>query len=195
MVKKILILVLILFLLPYVFISFSVFQQKVEKFDDLNPSDVAIVFGAHISETNQPTEILQERLDAAITLYRENLVETIVVSNTERAAIVMKNYLLRNRVPLVDIEIDIHAELTSDSCRYELEREDRSRIFLSQGFHLNRLLYLCQGLGIDGVAFPVEQISPIDRNGVNVFTRSFIRTKRFLREVLLSWPVLFGFYE
>ncbi len=183
-----------LFFVPYIIISFFVFEDKVASTGDLPKSDIALVFGAHITEDEKPTEILQERLDAAIQLYKEEVVSKVVVSNTERASVVMKDYLLKNGVSIADIELDTNAELTSDSCRYELDKEVRSRIFLSQGFHLNRILFLCEKLGVDGAAFPVETISRIDKSSTSFHTKIYIRSHRFVREVVLSWPVLFGVY-
>lgn len=188
------VLLLLIFFWPYILISFHATEKKVDRIDDLAQSDVAIIFGAHINEDLQPTEILQERLDAGIKLYKNNLVGKLIVSNTQEAALVMKSYLQDQGIPDDRIEVDGKAELTSDSCIYEQNKESRSRIFLTQGFHLNRVNYLCSKEGINGIGFPVELVSTIDKSTTPVFTKLNIRLTRFLREAILSWPVLVGKY-
>jgi len=158
-------------------------------------SDAAIVFGAAV-EDGQPTPILRERLDTAIQLFEAQQTSKIVVSNTDEAAQIMKKYLIEKGIPEDIIEMDNSALTTPDTCINEksFHPEGRAVVFLSQGYHLPRLIEQCRREGVTGRALAVNKITPVE-DSISFFYRCCIRGSRFLRESSLSWLVTVNLYD
>ncbi len=158
-------------------------------------SDAAIVFGAGIDE-DKVSPLLQERLDTAIQLFNSKRTAKIVVSNTVQAAEVMKKYLIEQGIPETSIEIDSTAETTLDTCLTEKQTypQGRSVIFLSQGYHLPRLIEQCRRAGVTGRGLKVNKITPVE-DSTKFFYRCCIRGYRILRESTLSWLVATNLYD
>lgn len=180
---------LILFWTPFIFIKFGQRSNIIKTIEELPKADAVIVFGAHLTSEGEPTPLLQERLEAGVQIFEAGRAEKIVASNTQKAAKVMVNYLENQGIPPEAIELDPDAVGTGDSCRYELRQHGRDRelIFVSNGFHLARLLYLCQREEIEGVAFPAESIEFIDRSQYSTWIKFSVRTRRQVREAALDW--------
>ena len=195
---KICILLLIIFVivLPWITIRLATNNNIIEK-HELKKYDAVIIFGAYLSSDGQPTEILKERLNAGIILYQDKKVEKLVVSNTSEAAEAMKNYLIKQGIEDDAIELDEEADNTPDSCKKEksLYQNTRNLIFISQGYHLPRLLYQCKKVGIQGVAIGAEKFETIDKSSTPVIQKYWIRSKRHFREALLDWLVVLGIYR
>lgn len=149
-------------------------------------SDVIVVFGAVVrNQTISPLQ--EERLQSAIQLHKQGKGKVILLSNTPLASRIMKEYLLQQEVDEAVIEVDNSALTTQDTCRYEkTTHPDRSRIFVSQSFHLPRIFYLCEELDIEGVGFAAESIS-IDAPEYSLFTTARVRIYRYFREAFLMW--------
>lgn len=157
-------------------------------------ADAALVFGALV-RNGQISPLHAERLDAAIDLWRRQLVSRIVVSNAQQAALVMANYLKQAGVPDEVIEIDGHADQTPDTCRNEYARTDpRQVIFVSQGFHIPRLSMQCKWAGITGPALATEAYRA-PGSTLSTWETGLIRTKRHLREAALLWAATLGLYD
>ena len=140
--------------------------------------------------------LLKERLDASISVYKHKKVNKIVVSNTKYAAKVMSQYLQNSSISSKSILMDIHAEKTTDTCKYEKKNYNASRklIFISQGYHLPRIAYQCKKIGISATLFPAETIHKNRKSffaSWDVFTT---RIKRYLREAGLTWLALLNIY-
>jgi len=156
-------------------------------------SEVGIVLGANINEDGSPTEVLRERLDAAIRLQESSTIKKIVVSNTKVAAFAMEQYLLDQGIDPNSIAIDTNAVITVDTCRAEKASHPNNRriIFISQGFHLPRLLFLCKQEGVSGVGFAAEEVSLLDDQSTSALEKIYIRSCRYIREAALSWVGIF----
>jgi len=179
---------LILFLSPFFVAVRLAYPHTIDTFKETQHHDAAILFGAHITDEDTVTPLLQERLDAGILLYNQSKVDILVVSNTPHAADVMYDYLVDNSIPTEAIEIDTTAVTTKDSCIYEYTRNpDRSRIFISQNFHLPRLYLLCIRQNAQGSLFAAEHAGTIDRSNYSIATKIIVRTHRFFREATMAW--------
>ncbi|MBT4857270.1 YdcF family protein [Candidatus Uhrbacteria bacterium] len=159
--------------------------------------DIALILGAHVDSDGLPTPLLKERLEAGILLYENGMVERLVVSNTESAALVMMEYLTERNVPEDSIILDTTAVVTTDSCDTDSHEYliDLSVVFVSQDFHLPRAIYQCNKLGIDGYGFPAELSGSIDRSQYSWGTKVSVRTQRFVRESGLTWLAVLGIYK
>lgn len=186
----------IVFWLPFLIILIMSQYNTFHSINDLPDSDAIIIFGAHITDNQEVSPLLKERLDAGTAIFNEGKIKTIVVSNTEKAAQVMAEYLEDQGIPPKSIEIDTQAVATPDTCTYEIEQhpEKRKLILISQGFHLPRLLYQCSKIGVNGIAFPAESIESIDRSQYSLYTIISTRTNRYLREAALTWLSIVGIY-
>lgn len=186
-----------LYWLPFICIVIGARDQMVKSIDQLPVSDAVIVFGAHITEQNEVTPVLQERLEAGKRVFVEQKAKRVVVSNTAEAANVMANYLERQELSADVIEIDLHAVKTTDTCVFEKQQhpEGRSVIFVSQRFHLYRILYQCKKHGVTGIGFPAESVPSIDRSQYSWFTKATTRSERYIREAGLSWLSVLGLYK
>lgn len=190
-------LLMVLFWAPFIFLLIKTDRFIIQDIDQIKQRDAGIIFGAHITRDDHLTPILKERVEGGIYLWKQKKVDLLVVSNMPRAARVMGQYLVKQQIPKQYIEIDPRAKSTPDSCRFEKSRYPRGRrlIFLSQGYHLPRLIYQCKKLGIKGIGFPVEKLDIIDRTKTALPLRYFIRGKRYFREAALVWLAILDIYH
>jgi vancomycin permeability regulator SanA len=184
-----------IYFLPFFFFKLK-YQNKIfTSIDNLPNSDAVIIFGTLI-KNEEFSPLLEERLLAGKIIYEKNKAKKIVVSNTEKASQIMVNYY-KESVDFNLIEIDNKAEKTPDSCRFEKEKYPKNReiIFVSQNFHLPRLIYQCEKVGVKGVGFAPEKLNLIDRSQQSFLLKICIRTQRYLRETGLFWLAILGIYE
>lgn len=186
----------ILYWLPFIIITLSNQSNIVSFVDQLPNSDAVIIFGTLVNESGDISPLLKERLDAGKAILESGKAKKIVVSNTEVAANVMANYLFTHSINKNLVEIDIQADKTPDTCAYEKENypEKRKLVFVSQGFHLPRLLYQCNQRNVQGIAFPAEVLTTIDRSGYSFLIKLQIRTGRYIREAGLTWLAFLNIY-
>lgn len=158
-------------------------------------ADAALVFGALV-HGDVVSPLHKERLNAAVDLFNRNLVSTIVVSNTQYAAVVMARYLEEMSVPETAIEIDGNAAQTSDTCVNEFARNaPRSVILVSQGFHVPRLSMQCKWEGILGQSLAAEEYRAPGASKLTRLQITQIRMTRHAREAGLLWMALLGLYD
>ena len=116
---------------------------------------MAIVFGAGIFNNETPTAVLKNRLDQAVRLYEEKLVDYIIVSGDNRDRYhdepkVMRNYLVERGVPTQIIIPDFAGRRTIDSCwRARNVFGVEAAYVVTQNFHLPRATYLCRQMGLE----------------------------------------------
>lgn len=192
----ILFVLLAIYWLPFGIIILSSRSDVISTIDKLPNVDVVIIFGTLVNDSGEITPLLRERLEAGKAILEAGKSKKIVVSNTKDAANVMAQYLYTQGVDNDLVEIDAQADKTPDTCRYEAENhtENRKLIFVSQGFHLPRLLYQCNQLDIKGIAFPAEALKTIDRSDNSFLTKVQVRTSRYTREAGLTWLAFLNIY-
>jgi len=117
---------------------------------------VAIVFGAGLKD-NKPGKVLGDRVLTAVELYKAKKVQKIIMSGDNRRAdydepTAMALMAKQEGVPENVIEIDHAGKRTYDTCyRAKHIFDVDSAILVTQDFHMDRALYLCNSLGIDSV--------------------------------------------
>ncbi len=145
-----------------------------------------MVLGAGIVNNSRPSLVLQERLDTALALYRQNKIKTILVSGSNpdsnyNEPAVMKKYLLSQGVNDEHIALDFGGRRTIDSCWraknvFKLEKV----VVITQYFHQPRTTYLCKSIGLD--TYPV-----IARDSSTNVTLT-----GFIREFPSAWQALWN---
>lgn len=137
---------------------------RIFRLEDAPMADVALVFGARVSEEGDVSWPLRWRLEAAGNLYKKGLVRRILVSGDNRRRsynepLVMKRWLVDYGVPEDRIACDFAGRRTLDSCARaaRLWGIRDSVILVSQSYHLPRALFLAESWGMDAVAVSADK--------------------------------------
>lgn len=153
---------------------------------------VAIVFGAGIWPDGGLSDILADRVDTAIDLYRLGKVRKLLFTGDNRTLEYnepqrMREYALAHGIPDDDIVLDYAGRRTYDSCyRAGYIFGVQKAILVTQAYHLPRALFTAQSMGIEvvGVAADRRQYRYIIRYTL----REFAATPVAWWEVLVSHP-------
>ena len=115
---------------------------------------VAIVFGAGLTRSGQPTAILKDRVETAAQLYFSGKASRLLMSGDNRTLAynepeAMRQYAMSLGVPSSAIVLDYAGRRTYDTCyRARAIFGLDSVLLVTQAFHLPRALFLCNALGI-----------------------------------------------
>ncbi len=119
------------------------------------PVDCALVLGAGLRDDGTPSDILRDRLDEALVLYRAGRVRRILVSGDhERPAYdepnAMRVYLEANGVPAEAVFMD-HAGLDTYSSMWRARHVFGGQriVVVTQRFHLARAVWCARALGME----------------------------------------------
>ena len=117
--------------------------------------DCALVLGAGVRDDGSPSDVLRDRLDEALALYRAGRVSRIIVSGDHQTAAydepnAMRVYLESNGVPAESVFMD-HAGLDTYSSMWRARHVfGASRIVVvTQQFHLARAVWCARSLGME----------------------------------------------
>lgn len=146
-----------------VFIAFAVHAQLVilphgsdvtASVSEAPEAAVALVFGGGMKDPATMSEIQEDRVIRAVELYKAGKVEKLMMTGDDGAVVVnevhpMRNYAIARGVAPEDILIDPHGYRTYESC-YRAGRVYglKDVIAVSQNFHLPRIIFLCDTLGV-----------------------------------------------
>ncbi len=110
----------------------------------------ALVLGAHVSDSGNPSDILKDRLNTAIELYKNNKISRFLVSGDHGRVVydeakAMKDFLIEQGIDSSDIFMD-HAGFDTYNSIERAKRifEITDVIIVTQEFHLNRALYIAR---------------------------------------------------
>jgi vancomycin permeability regulator SanA len=129
---------------------------------DTPSRDVAIVFGAGLRRTGEPTRILADRINAAIALYELGRVPKLLMTGDNSSSnydevTAMHDYAVQRGVPEQDITLDYAGFRTYDSCYRGREIFGVERaVLVTQSYHLARAVYICRALGMDAVGLGAQ---------------------------------------
>ena len=123
--------------------------------DDTAAAPVAIVLGAAVYPSGEPSPWLRYRLDTAARLYRSGRVEAILVSGDNgrenyNEPVAMRRYLVAAGIPAEAIALDYAGFDTYDTCVrarrvFGIERA----LLVTQDFHEPRAVAICRSVGVD----------------------------------------------
>lgn len=189
--KAILLVLAILLFLFFVFLIIAPWKiysngtaQSYLDIDSVGAHEVAIVFGAGITDSGQPSDALRDRLDTAFDLYEKGSIEKILVSGDNSIEEysepdVMRGYLIEKGVPEANIRTDYAGRRTYDTCAraHEIWGIEKA-LLITQGYHLPRSIYLCEAFGIDS-------------RGISASRQEYVYQKKYeFREMLAIYKAV-----
>ncbi len=125
-------------------------------------SRVALILGAGVRPNGQLSVMLKDRVDAGIRLYKEGKVDKLLMSGDNRIThynepMRMRDYAVKRGIPPEDIAMDFAGRRTYDSVyRGHHIFGLKEMIVVSQGWHLDRALYLCDHIGVKAWGFAAD---------------------------------------
>ncbi|RKH65071.1 SanA protein [Corallococcus aberystwythensis] len=144
------------------------YQGRIVPLASAPEAPLALVFGAGLAPGPVPSPVLAQRLDAAIALWRQGKVRSLLVSGDNSAPFhnetrAMRRYLLERGVPEDAVLGDEAGLSTYDSClrAHSVFGANRA-VLVTQRFHLSRALFIANSVGIDawGVAADEGRATP-----------------------------------
>ena len=124
---------------------------------------VAIVFGAGLERNGSPTPVLYDRVATAVELYKTGKVNKLLLTGDNRfidynEPDVMRQTALQLGLPDAALVLDYAGRRTYDSCYRARDIFGLNRaILVTQAFHLDRALYLCNSLGVDSFGVSADR--------------------------------------
>jgi SanA protein len=116
--------------------------------------DCAVVLGAGLRDDGSPSDVLRDRLDESLALYRSGRVTRIIVSGDHQTPAydepnAMRTYLEANGVPAEAVFMD-HAGLDTYSSMWRARHVFGATrvIVVTQEFHLARAVWCARALGM-----------------------------------------------
>lgn len=127
------------------------------KLKDVPPRPTAIVLGAGLWPDGSLTPVLADRVATAADLYHAGTVQTLIFSGAANPGRdephAMLDYAVHLGVPPEAVLLDKEGDRTHDTCHRAREVFGvEQAVVVTQRFHVARSLYLCDALGVDGVA-------------------------------------------
>jgi vancomycin permeability regulator SanA len=145
----------------------NAYAARIYKSIDDVPRDkqrsIAIVFGAGLTRSGEPTAALYDRVATAVELYQRGLVKKLLLTGDNRFVDynepeAMRRTAVRLGVPDEDLVLDYAGRRTYDSCYRAKEIFGvQHAILVTQAFHLERALYLCEAFGIDSIGLKADR--------------------------------------
>jgi SanA protein len=139
------------------------FESHIYEVADAPYKPVAIVFGAAVYRGGRLSTVLRDRMDTAIKLYNNGVVDKIIVSGNQGEGGydepgAMLSYAIALGVPPSDLISDNQGDRTYDTCYRANHVFDQASVLLvTQEFHLPRALFTCSNLGIEVVGVKADQ--------------------------------------
>jgi vancomycin permeability regulator SanA len=165
LVRRVLRILLLAALIPPVallYVSLSTAGYRYEQPANLQPTRVAMIFGAGVRPDGRPSPMLAERVEAGVALYQSGMVQKLLMTGDNSRVeydevTAMKQYAMDRGVPERDITLDYAGFSTYESCyRAQPIFGVSEAILITQRFHLARAVYTCRTLGVQasGLAVP-----------------------------------------
>jgi len=130
---------------------------------EVPPAPVALVLGAGLWRDGSPTPALYDRVATAVDLYQAGRVKKLLMSGDNRFVnynepAAMKKLAVQLGAPAEDIVLDYAGRRTYDSCYRAKEIFGvRKVVIVTQRFHLDRALFLCDALGVESVGVVADR--------------------------------------
>ncbi|MBD3280821.1 hypothetical protein GF389_04840 [Candidatus Dojkabacteria bacterium] len=182
---------LITILIINIWIAQAYADSKYDSVEEIEKEKIAIVLGAGLWG-GRPSPILEDRVLRAVELYKAGKVEKLIMSGDNRTIdydepTAMVNLAIENGVPEGAIQPDYAGRRTYDSCyrAREIFKVD-SAIIVTQDFHLNRAMYICDSLGIEVQGFKADRQDYEDETWYEV--RDNLATIKAIWEINVDSP-------
>jgi SanA protein len=122
-----------------------------------DPPRIAIVFGASVWPNGEPSPVLNDRVAAAVDLYKAGKVRKLLMSGDNPTQgydepTTMKNTAVKMGMPESNIVMDFAGRRTYDTCYRAREVFGiKKTILVTQEYHQPRAIYLCSNMEIDSI--------------------------------------------
>ena len=126
-------------------------------------AQTVLVLGASVYRNKIMSDMLKDRADTAVEIYKISKAENILVSGDGKAkdyneVEVAKNYLLERGIPKEKILLDYYGFDTYDSLYRARDIFGIKSIIIStQNFHLPRAIFIAQGLGLEAYGITADK--------------------------------------
>lgn len=162
-----------------------------------SPAQAALVLGAYVFPDGRVSMMVEDRLEAALALYRSGKVKKILVTGDHGRleydeVNTMRKYLESKGVPPEDIFMD-HAGFDTYDSMYRARDvfQVRSAIVVTQRFHLPRAIYIARALGLEAQGVVADRWVYAKAEYYELRELA-ARTKAFRDVVLRAKPKLLG---
>jgi vancomycin permeability regulator SanA len=149
---------------PAAWIFWDTDGQRYEDITHVPNEDVALVFGAGLKANGTPSDLLSDRIHAAVLLYQNRKVHRLLMSGDGRSRdhdepAAMARQAQSEGVPPAAIQRDPEGIHTIDSCRRAHDvYAVQTAVAVSQSYHLPRAIYACEKAGIRTVGFSLARV-------------------------------------
>lgn len=162
----------------------AISEESLAELKNLNPQCI-IVLGCAVKPDGTPSEMLRDRLDAGILLYRQGIAPKILLTGDNgqeeyNEIHAMLTYCLEVGIPPEDIFCDHAGFSTSESMiRADTIFSIRRAVIVTQRYHEYRAIYNAGKMGIDVLGVSADQ-SKFRSQPYNEFREILARNKDFL---------------
>lgn len=156
---------LVLILLANAIVLLHARPYIVSNIEELSKAQAVIILGAAVYKDGKLSPVLKERVDTAVAVYKNGLVEKILMSGDNSSenyneVSPVHQYILDSGVPIEDIFLD-YAGFDSYDTMYRAKSiyGIESAVVVTQTFHLSRSLFIANNLGIEseGIHPPADR--------------------------------------
>lgn len=165
--------------------------------EDCKSAYTVVVLGARVYPDGTLSNYLQDRVDAALVLYKENKVKRFLLSGDHGTieydeVNAMKDYLTNEGVSESDIFLD-HAGFNTYNSMVRAQKifEVKDCIIVTQDYHLTRAVFIARKIGLEAYGLSCSS----DHLGSNEFNKKrevLARTKSFLELMFAVEPKFLG---
>ncbi len=145
------------------YVYFSAKPYIIVSLKDVPHQKVALLLGAKVYDNGKLSDVLLDRAQTAVNLYKNRAVKKILVSGdhgqTKYDEVnALKKFLIDNEVPPEDIFLD-HAGFDTYDSLYRAKNifGMKEMIIITQNFHLPRAIFMARSLGIEAYGFPADR--------------------------------------
>lgn len=140
------------------------YEQRIHTcIQEVPEQPMAVVFGAGYWPDGTPSDVMKDRVEAAVELYRAGRVRKILFSGDNRFVHYnepgkMREYALSLGLPDEAIVLDYAGRRTYDTCYRARDIFGlRDIVLVTQRYHLPRALYICEHLGLHAVGYVADR--------------------------------------
>lgn len=160
-------------------------------------ADCIIVLGCQVKENGNPSNMLSDRLQRGVGLYKCGAAPKLIMSGDHGRreydeVNVMKNYAVENDVPSEDVFMD-HAGFSTYESMYRAKEIFKAEkvVIVTQKYHLYRALYIAGKLGLE--AYGVSSDYRTYPGQLNREVREILaRCKDFVKAAIKPEPTFLG---
>lgn len=144
-------------------LTFRFEERLFSTLESVPSRSAALVFGAGYWADGTPSDVLKDRVAAAVGLLQAGKVRKLIFSGDNRTMDYnepgkMREYALSLGCPPDAIVLDYAGRRTYDSCyRAQAIFGQQQVILVTQRYHLPRALYICEGLHMDAVGYVADR--------------------------------------